>query len=122
MAYDYNIPLIGCNLSNGKYKNMNDEDIHREAYMLKVINEFISKGKCLIQLGDHHLRSIPYSKEYLIYSNNSSDDREKYKNLDDLIVDHSSPIFEKYKSSNDILILRVKSNYEKELEFLKENN
>lgn len=119
LTYDYNIPLIGCNPTNGKYKNMNDEDNHRESYMLKTINEFIGKGKCLAQLGDHHLRSIPISKEFLIYTNDIKDSRNKYKNIDDLIVDHPSPIFEKYKNSSDILILRVKNNYENELNFMK---
>ena len=121
MAYDFDIPLIGCNLSNGKYKDMNDEDNKREAYMLKTISEFIPKGRCLVQLGDHHLRSIPISKEYLIYSGSNKDDRGKY-GLDDLIVNHPSPIFEKYKNSNNVLIMRVKKEYEKEQNFIKSRN
>lgn len=120
LAYDYDIPLIGCN-PYGKYKNMNEEDTKREAYMLKTINEFIPKGKCLVQLGDHHLRSIPMSKEFLEFTNDTVDSRGKYKSIDDLVVDHSSPIFEKYKNSGNVLILRLDSNYKKEQEFIKKN-
>ena len=119
LAYDYKIPLIGCNPNNGKYRNMNDEDNYREAFMLKTVNEFIPKGKCLVQLEDHHLRSIPISKEFLSYCNDTEDDRGIYKSIDDLVVDHSSPIFEKYKNSSDTLILRVKDEYDNELKFTK---
>ena len=120
IAYDFNIPLIGCNfVTNKKFKNMNDEDNVREQYMLSTIKEFESKGKCLVQLGDHHLRSIPITKEFLEYCNDTTDDRGIYKNINDLTVDHSSPIWEEYKDRSNTLILRVKDEYNNEINFMK---
>ena len=122
LAYDFDIPLIGCNPVNKKYKNMNDEDKNREAYMLSVIKEFESKGRCLVQLGDHHLRSIPITKEFLEYCNDTTDDRGIYKNIDDLIVENSSPIWDEYNNKPNILLLRVKSEYDNEINFMKNIN
>ena len=122
IAYDFNIPLIGCNPIDKKHKNMNEEDRDREAYMLSVIKEFESKGRCLVQLGDHHLRSIPITKEFLEYCNDTTDDRGIYKNIDDLVVENSSPIWDEYNNKPNVLLLRVKSEYDNEINFMKNIN
>ena len=122
IAYDFNIPLIGCNPVNKKYRNMNEEDKNRETYMLSVIKEFESKGRCLVQLGDHHLRSIPITKEFLEYCNDTIDDRGIYKNIDDLVIENSSPIWDEYNNKSNVLLLRVKSEYDNEVNFKKSLN
>lgn len=118
LAYKYNIPLIGCNPGDkSNFKSMDEEDKYRESYMLKTIDEFTSKGKCVIQLGDHHLRSIPFDIGFLKFSNQTKDDRGIYKSINQLIVSNSSPIWDKYNNKSDTIIYRVKEEYETEKKY-----
>lgn len=123
LAYDNNVGLIGCDLNTGRrYKNMNEEDKARESRMISVLREYIPKGRCLVQIGDHHLRSIPISKEFLEYCHDTKDDRGIYKNIDDLVVNNASPIWDAYNKNGSVLICRVKKEYENEVNFMKKGN
>lgn len=116
LAYEHNVPLIGCNKVSRHYKRMNDEDKERENYMLKVLKEFENKGTCLVQLGDHHLRSIPISKEFAEYCGDIEDDRGI---VDDITVDFISPVWKYYSKKSSAIILRVKDEYKNEINFSK---
>ena len=116
LAYDHGCKLIGCDLNNGKhYNRMHDEDHEREAYMLKVLEEF-ENTKFVCQLGDHHLRSIPITKEFLDYCGDTKDDRGI---VSDLTVDNASPIWVHFTHEpNDVAILREPNELKNELDFI----
>ena len=116
LAYKHNCKLIGCNPYElpKSVKTMEEEDKIREAYMLKVLKEYKDK-KCLVQLGDHHLRSIPITKEYLSFIKDKGDSRGKYK---DMTVSFASPIYEYFSNDPKCLICRNKELFEKEQNYL----
>ena len=116
LAYDHGCKLIGCDLNNGKhYNRMHDEDHEREAYMLKVLEEF-ENTKFVCQLGDHHLRSIPITKEFLDYCGDTKDDRGI---VSDLTVDNASPIWVHFTHEpKDVAILREPNELKNELDFI----
>lgn len=116
LAYDHGCKLIGCDLNNGKhYNRMHDEDHEREAYMLKVLEEF-ENTKFVCQLGDHHLRSIPITKEFLDYCGDTKDDRGI---VSDLTVDNASPIWTHFTHEpKDVAILREPNELKNELDFI----
>lgn len=114
LAYDHGCKLIGCDLYSVKhYNRMNDEDADREAFMLKVLEEF-ENTNFVCQLGDHHLRSIPISKEFLDFCGDTTDDRGI---VSDLTVDNASPIWTHFKNSKYVAILREPNELKNELEF-----
>lgn len=116
LAYDHGCKLIGCDLNNVKhYNRMNDEDHEREAYMLKVLEEF-ENTNFVCQLGDHHLRSIPITKEFLDYCGDTKDDRGI---VSDLTVDNASPIWVHFTHEpKDVAILREPNELKNELDFI----
>ena len=116
LAYDHGCKLIGCDLNNGKhYNRMHDEDHEREAYMLKVLEEF-ENTNFVCQLGDHHLRSIPITKEFLDYCGDTKDDRGI---VSDLTVDNASPIWVHFTHEpKDVAILREPNELKNELDFI----
>ena len=116
LAYDHGCKLIGCDLTNVKhYNRMNDEDHEREAYMLKVLEEF-ENTNFVCQLGDHHLRSIPITKEFLDYCGDTKDDRGI---VSDLTVDNASPIWTHFTHEpKDVAILREPNELKNELDFI----
>lgn len=116
LAYDHGCKLIGCDLTNVKhYNRMNDEDHEREAYMLKVLKEF-ENTNFVCQLGDHHLRSIPITKEFLDYCGDTKDDRGI---VSDLTVDNASPIWTHFTHEpKDVAILREPNELKNELDFI----
>lgn len=117
LAYKHNCKLIGCNpVYNRKSNKMNDEDAFREKYMLKVLKEFEGKN-AVVQLGDHHLRSIPISKEFLDFTNTKEDDRGV---VTDLTVKNPSPVWEYFKNKPDVSISREPGEYKEELSFQKQ--
>jgi ribosomal protein S18 acetylase RimI-like enzyme len=81
--------------------------------MLKVLEEF-ENTNFVCQLGDHHLRSIPISKEFLDFCGDTTDDRGI---VSDLTVDNASPIWTHFKNSKYIAILREPNELKNELEF-----
>ena len=114
LAYKHGCKLIGCN--TGDYKNtgrMHDEDAAREKYMLDVLKEFQGKN-AVVQLGDHHLRSIPISKGFLEYTGDTEDDRGV---VSDLTVDNASPVWDYFANRKDTCITRVPEEYETELKY-----
>jgi RimJ/RimL family protein N-acetyltransferase len=114
LAYKHNCKLIGCNTSDYKGTGrMHDEDRVREAYMLKVLKEFEGKN-AVVQLGDHHLRSIPIDKGFLDYTGDVEDDRGI---VTDLTVENSSPIWEYFKDKSDTCISRVDDEYQTEIDY-----
>ena len=119
LAYDHGCKLIGCDLYSVKhYDRMNDEDADREAFMLKVLEEF-ENTNFVCQLGDHHLRSIPISKEFLDFCGDTTDDRGI---VSDLTVDNASPIWTHFKNSKYIAILREPNELRNELEFINQQH
>jgi hypothetical protein len=116
LAYDHGCKLIGCDLNNVKrYNRMNDEDHEREAYMLKVLEEF-ENTNFVCQLGDHHLRSIPITKEFLDYCGDTKDDRGI---VSDLTVDNASPIWTHFTHEpKDVAILREPNELKNEMDFI----
>lgn len=116
LAYDHGCKLIGCDLNNVKhYNRMNDEDNEREAYMLKVLEEF-ENTNFVCQLGDHHLRSIPITKEFLDYCGDTKDDRGI---VSDLTVDNASPIWTHFTHEpKDVAILREPNELKNEMDFI----
>ena len=119
LAYKHHCKLIGCNPYHVKrFKTMNEEDKVRESFMLQRIQEY-DKYNCVIQLGDHHLRSIPITKDFLEFCNDIEDDRGI---VTDLTVDFPSPIFEYYKDKSFAMIIRVKEEYINEQKFLDSKN
>lgn len=118
LAYKHNCKLIGCNptgLHKGNFDRMHDEDAFREDYMLKTLKEFEGKN-CVVQLGDHHLRSIPISKSFLKYTGDTVDDRGV---VSDLTVDNASPIWEYFKNKKDTCICREDNEYKNEVYYEK---
>lgn len=114
LAYKHNCKLIGCNNPNYKKTGrMHDEDAAREAYMLKVLKEFQGKN-AVVQLGDHHLRSIPIDKGFLDYTGDTKDDRGI---VTDLTVENASPIWEYFKDRSDTCISRVDDEYQTEIDY-----
>lgn len=114
LAYDHGCKLIGCDLYDVKrYNRMNDEDADREAFMLKVLEEF-ENANFVCQLGDHHLRSIPITQEFLDFCGDTKDDR---RIVSDLTVDNASPIWTHFKGSKYVAILREPNELKNELEF-----
>lgn len=100
---------------------MEEEDKVREKFMLDRIKQF-DKYSCVVQLGVHHLRSIPITKGFLDFCGDKEDDRGIVK---DLTVSFPSPIFEYYKDKSFAIIIREKENYINEckyMDFLKEYN
>lgn len=108
LAYKHNCKLIGCNPVYKKhFDRMHDEDAFREKYMLKVLKEFDGKN-AVVQLGDHHLRSIPIDKGFLDYTGDTKDDRGI---VSDLSVDNASPIWEYFKNKPGVSISRESDEY-----------
>jgi 2-phosphoglycerate kinase len=95
---------------------MHDEDAAREKYMLDVLKEFQGKN-AVVQLGDHHLRSIPISKGFLEYTGDTEDDRGI---VSDLTVDNASPVWEYFANRKDTCISRVPDEYKTELAYAKQ--
>lgn len=115
LAYKHNCKLIGCNRTDYKRQNrMNDEDAIREKYMLDTLKEFEGKN-AVVQLGDHHLRSIPIDKGFLNYTGDTVDDRGI---VSDLTVDNSSPIWDYFSNKKDVCISRVENEYKNELDYI----
>lgn len=115
LAYKHNCKLIGCNRTDyDKQERMHDEDAIREKYMLDTLKEF--KGKnAVVQLGDHHLRSIPMDKGFLKYTGDTKDDRGI---VSDLTVDNASPVWEYFSNRKDTCISRVNDEYKNELDYM----
>lgn len=114
LAYKHGCKLIGCNNPNFKKTGrMHDEDAAREKYMLDVLKEFQGKN-AVVQLGDHHLRSIPISKGFLEYTGDTEDDRGI---VSDLTVDNASPVWEYFANRKDTCISRVPDEYKTELAY-----
>lgn len=114
LAYKHGCKLIGCNPTNYEKKDrMHDEDAIREKYMLDTIKEFQGKN-AVVQLGDHHLRSIPISKGFLDYTGDTEDDRGI---VSDLTVDNASPVWEYFSNRKDTCIARVNDEYATELAY-----
>lgn len=114
LAYKHGCKLIGCNNPNfKKTSRMHDEDAAREKYMLDVLKEFQGKN-AVVQLGDHHLRSIPISKGFLEYTGDTEDDRGI---VSDLTVDNASPVWEHFANRKDTCISRVPDEYKTELAY-----
>jgi len=117
LAYKHNTTLIGCNTTDYKKTlSMDKEDKVREAYMLKTIKEFEGTNS-VVQLGDHHLRSIPISKDFLESTGTKVDDRGI---VTDLTVSNSSPVWDYFSNKADTCISRVPEEYKTELDFNKE--
>ena len=115
LAYKHHCKLIGCNPYHiTQFKTMEEEDKVRESFMLQRIRQY-DKYNCVVQLGDHHSRSIPISKEFLDFCGDSTDDRGI---VTDLTVSFPSPIFEYYKDKSFAMIIRVKEEYINEQKFL----
>lgn len=115
LAYKHNCKLIGCNKTDyTRQDRMNDEDAIREKYMLDTIKEFEGKN-AVVQLGDHHLRSIPIDKGFLDYTGDTEDDRGI---VSDLTVDNASPVWEYFSDRKDACITRVNDEYENELNYM----
>jgi hypothetical protein len=85
--------------------------------MLDTLKEFEGKN-AVVQLGDHHLRSIPIDKGFLDYTGDTVDDRGI---VDDLTVDNSSPIWEYFANKKDVCISRVESEYKNEIDYILSN-
>lgn len=120
LALKHHCKLIGCNPTHIQhYDKMDDEDKVREAYMLKVLKEF-EHDKCVVQLGDHHLRSIPITKEFIEFCGNKNKDARGVSK--DVTTSNASPIFEYFVNKPNVLIVRNPSNYKKEVEFSKSLN
>lgn len=118
LAYKHNCKLIGCNRTDYNRQNrMHDEDAIREKYMLDTLKEFEGKN-AVVQLGDHHLRSIPIDKGFLDYTGDTVDDRGI---VDDLTVDNSSPIWDYFANKKDVCISRVESEYKNEIDYILSN-
>ena len=116
LAYKHGCKLIGCNNPNFKKSSrMHDEDAAREQYMLDVLKEFQGKN-AVVQLGDHHLRSIPIDHGFLNYTGDTKDDRGI---VSDLTVDNASPIWEYFKNRTDTCISREPNEYDTELKYVK---
>lgn len=114
LAYKHNCKLIGCNPVYKKpFDRMHDEDAFREKYMLDVLKEFEGKN-AVVQLGDHHLRSIPIDKGFLNYTGDKTDDR---RIVSDLSVDNASPVWEYFKNKSDVSISREPDEYNTELQY-----
>jgi hypothetical protein len=114
LAYKHNCKLIGCNPVYKKpFDRMHDEDAFREKYMLDVLKEFEGKN-AVVQLGDHHLRSIPIDKGFLNYTGDTTDDRGI---VSDLSVDNASPVWEYFKNKSDVSISREPDEYNAELRY-----
>lgn len=116
LAYKHGCKLIGCNNPDFKKSSrMHDEDAARERYMLDVLKEFQGKN-AVVQLGDHHLRSIPIDQGFLNYTGDTKDDRGL---VSDLTVDNASPIWEYFKNRSDTCISREPNEYRTELKYVK---
>lgn len=114
LAYKHNCKLIGCNpVYKEHFSRMNDEDAFREKYMLKVLKEFEGKN-AVVQLGDHHLRSIPIDKGFLKFTGDTKDDRGI---VSDLSVDNASPIWDYFKNKEGVSISREPDEYKTELQY-----
>lgn len=117
LALKHHCKLIGCNpLSDTKFSNMDAEDKFREAYMLKVIKKYEHK-RCIVQLGDHHLRSIPITSEFIKFCGDENKDDRGIVN--DIRTSNASPVFEYFKDKNNVLIVRVYNEYKNESDFMK---
>lgn len=120
LAYKYNIPLIGIDRGDTKkFKSREEEFKTRETIMINTIQQYSGKGRCLVQLGDAHVRSIPISKEYIKQYN--YDDEFYEGNIDNQTVSFVSPIYKKYANDPNVMIFRIKKEYEDEQRFLREN-
>ena len=121
LAYKYNIPLIGIDRGDtNSFKSREEEFKTRESIMINTIQQYSGKGRCLVQIGDAHVRSIPISKEYIKQYN--YDDEFYEGNIDNQTVSFASPIYEKYVNDPNAIIFRNKKEYEDEQKFLKENS
>lgn len=115
LAHKHNCKLIGCNKTDyTRQDRMNDEDAIREKYMLDTIKEFEGKN-AVVQLGDHHLRSIPIDKGFLDYTGDTEDDRGI---VSDLTVDNASPVWEYFSDRKDTCITRVDDEYKNEVDYM----
>ena len=107
LAYKHNCKLIGCNPHSSHYPNthrsMELEDKYREEFMLDTIRKY-DKYRCVVQLGDHHLRSISYTQGFLDYIGETTDDRGVVANL---TVSFPSHIYIYYKDEPKALIMRT---------------
>lgn len=113
LALKHHVKLIGCNPIGKKFKTLDEEFKFREPYMLNTIKKY-DKKRCLVQLGDGHLRSIPWSKELQDFSGNYKDDRGI---VSDITVSFASPIWEYYHNKSGVKIIRWKHDYDIEKEF-----
>lgn len=121
LAYKYNIPLIGIDRGDTKkFKSREEEFKTRETIMINTIQQYSGKGRCLVQIGDAHVRSIPISKEYIKQYN--YDDEFYEGNIDNQTVSFVSPIYKKYANDPNVMIFRIKKEYEDEQRFLRENS
>lgn len=120
LAYKHNTQLIGCDIeAPGHLRTRTAHDIYREQNMLKIISGFNPERKAVVQLGDHHLRGIRYSADYM-YSTMSFFERLKAKWImpnEHIVSNTISPIWEKYKDDPDVLIIRDYDKYTHELRF-----
>lgn len=121
LAYKYDIPLIGIDRGDTKkFKSREEEFKTRETIMINTIQRYSGKGRCLVQIGDAHVRSIPISKEYIKQYN--YDDEFYEGNIDNQTVSFVSPIYKKYANDPNVMIFRIKKEYEDEQRFLRENS
>lgn len=115
LAHKHGCKLIGCNPPHENTGRMQDEDAVREKYMLDVLKEFEGKN-AVVQLGDHHLRSIPIDDGFLKYCGDEVDDRGV---VTDLTVENASPIWEYFSNKKDTCISRVSDEYKNEVDYQK---
>ncbi len=117
LALKHHVKLIGCNpLSKYPHDTLEEEYKFREPYMLNVLKQYEDK-RCVVQLGDHHLRSIPNSKEFIEFCGEENKDERGI--VSDCTVSFASPVFEYFKDKSNVLILRVRDNYIREQNFIK---
>jgi len=127
LAYKHNVKLIGCDINVkvpkshwGKLsEGINIENTFkiREKHMLDIIKQYDSK-KCIVQLGDAHLRSIAWTKELQEWSENKKYSQKEEK---ENCLSYNSCIWEYYKNNRDVLIVRDSEDYQKELLWTKNN-
>lgn len=123
LAYDHNVKLIGCDidevsdksrwgkLSKGLY--IENTFKKRETHMLDVIKKYDTK-KCVVQLGDAHLRSIPWTAEFQEWSEGKKMTSSQKK---ESCVSYSSCIWDYYIDNPNVMILRDPNDYRNELKW-----
>lgn len=94
MGIDFNLPIIGMDLSPEERDHLHNEVdtdrdyspsfTAREDRMIKVIEEYRNKGNCFVTVGDTHLRTFKTRQ-----------------------LGRASPLWTKYKDDNNVYIFRI---------------